>query len=119
MMLHSCVDFTFEPSGKLMVSGLLPTCLLITGVPSITNKAVAPVLAMAWEVLMVIALRYCCKGVPKMLVAVATIDICFCAKLGYLYQFFVFNITTVLSSTSSFVSNIVKKLYRAQRVVCR
>jgi hypothetical protein len=75
-MSHSCVDFTFVPSGKFIVSGLLVFHLLFTGAPSIMNTFVAPVSATKCDISLVIAFRHCCVGVPNMLLAVAAIDDC-------------------------------------------
>jgi hypothetical protein len=59
VMSHMCVNFTLLPSGKLIVNGCNEGCKLLTGVPSMINMKVAPVSAIAWFVLIVIALRYC------------------------------------------------------------
>ena len=75
-MSHSCVDFPFVPSGKFIVSGLLVFRLLFTGAPSIMNTFFALVSAIACDILIVIAFRHCCVGVPNMLLAVAVIDDC-------------------------------------------
>ena len=74
-MPHSCVDITFNSCGKLIVCGLLITRFLFTGSPSIINKFVAPVSAIAYDISIVIAFRHCCVGVPNMLLAVAAIDV--------------------------------------------
>ena len=58
-MSHSCVDFTFVPSGKFIVIGLLVFCLLLTGATSIMNTFVAPVSAIACDISIVIAFRHC------------------------------------------------------------
>ena len=58
VMSHMCVDFTLLPSGKLIVSGHDEGRKLLTGVPSMIKMDVAPVSAIAWSVIIVIALRY-------------------------------------------------------------
>ena len=75
-MSHSCVDFTFVPSGKFIVSGLLIFCFLFTGAPSIMNTFVAHVSAITCDKSIVIAFRHWWVGVPNMLLAVAAIDDC-------------------------------------------
>ena len=42
-MLQQCVDFIFAPSGRLIDSGFVAICLLLTGIPSMMKMAVAPV----------------------------------------------------------------------------
>ncbi len=65
VMSHVCVDLTLLPSGKFMVSGCIAGRRFWTGVPSITRIEVAPVSAIACNVAIVIALRYCGKGAPS------------------------------------------------------
>ena len=74
MMPHMCVDFTLLPSGKLIVNGCNKGHKLLTGVPSMINMEVAPVSAIAWFVLITIALRYCWLGEPHNCCAVAAKD---------------------------------------------
>jgi hypothetical protein len=71
VMSHMCVDFTLLPSGKLIVSGCDKGCKLLTGVPSMIKMDVAPVSAIAWSVLIAIALRYCWLGEPNTFRAMA------------------------------------------------
>jgi hypothetical protein len=65
LMSQTCVDTTFLPSGKLMVSGSVAMHLLSTSAPSMMKMEVAPVLAMAWFVAIVIAFKYCGIGLPN------------------------------------------------------
>ncbi len=58
VMLHRCVDFTWLPLGKPVVSCLVAGRKFLTGVPSILNMDVAPISAIASFVAIVIALRY-------------------------------------------------------------
>ena len=76
-MLHVCVDFTFVPSGRLIVSGRIAGWRFSHGVPSMMKIDVAPVSAITCDVAMVIALRYCgCGfGAPNISLAVAAIDL--------------------------------------------
>ncbi len=46
VMLHTCIDFTFLPSGRFTVRGFVAVCLFTTSTPSITKMDVAPVSAM-------------------------------------------------------------------------
>jgi hypothetical protein len=50
-ILHTCVEYIFLPSGKLIVRGVRVTRLLSTGAPSMMNIDIAP-------------LRYCGIGAP-------------------------------------------------------
>ncbi len=72
-MSHECVDFTFVPSGRFIVSGSIAGWRLLQGVPSMMNIEVAPVSAIASDVAMAIALRYCGFGAPNSSFAVAAI----------------------------------------------
>jgi hypothetical protein len=75
VMSHVCVDFTFDPSGRLIVSGRIAGCRLSHGVPSMMKIDVAPVSAIASDDAMAIALRYCGFGAPNISLAVAAIDL--------------------------------------------
>ena len=44
---HVCEDFSCSPSGRLMMSGVVATLLLMTGAPGIAKCAVAPASTMA------------------------------------------------------------------------
>ena len=60
VMLHVCVDITFVPSGRLIVSGRTAGRRFLHGVPSIIKIEVTPVSAISCDAAMVIArLRYC------------------------------------------------------------
>ncbi len=65
VMSHVCVDLTLLPSGKFMVSGWIAGQRFWTGVPSITKIEVAPVSAIACNIAILIALRFCGKGAPN------------------------------------------------------
>ncbi len=73
-MSHVCVEFTFVPSGRLIVSGRIAGWRFLHGVPSMMNIKVAPVSAIASDAPMAIALRYCGFGAPNISLAVAAID---------------------------------------------
>ncbi len=75
VMSHVCVDFTFVQSGRLIVSGRIAGWRFSQGVPSMMNIEVAPVSAIASDVAMVNALRYCGFGAPNRSLAVAAIDL--------------------------------------------
>jgi hypothetical protein len=102
VMSHVCVDFTFVPSGRLIVSGRIAGHRLSHGVPSMMKIDVAPVSAIACDAAMAIALRYCGFGAPNSSCAVAAIEFLvvsfpfrsfgtFCVR---------FDVTIVLSSSS-------------------
>lgn len=106
-MSHSCVDFTRVPSGRFIVSGLIACLLLLTGTSSITNIAVAPVSANALDVSNIFV---CCLFFAVVLcgafAATAAIDPTLpCPRL--VWYAVVFDITTVASSVSSSVTNVL------------
>jgi hypothetical protein len=74
VMSHMCVDFTLLPSGKLIVNGCDEGHKLLTGVPTMINMEVALVSAIAWFILIAIALRYCWLGEPNNCRVVAAKD---------------------------------------------
>jgi hypothetical protein len=74
VLLHMCVDFTLLPSGRLIVNGCDEGRKLLMGVPSMIKMDVAPVSAIAWFALIVIALRYCWLGEPNTCPAMASKD---------------------------------------------
>lgn len=99
VMSHSCVDFTFVPSGRLMVSGCCATLLLSTGALSMTNIAVAPVSNIACDS-SIPMFCFCCNGIGCLAVVVAMV-LCWgmvsCSCVRYAV---VLDIITVLSSSS-------------------
>ena len=64
-MSQTCVDTTFLPSGKLIVSRSFAMRLLSMSSLSMMKMEVAPVSAMAWFVVIVIAFKYCDMGLPN------------------------------------------------------
>ncbi len=82
VMSHICIDFIFLPSGMIMLKGLLAQLLLTTLVPSIMNMDVAPVSAMAWVDVIVIAFKYSCKGWPKRECAAPAHESCMHVRCG-------------------------------------
>ena len=73
-MPHVCVDFTFVPSGRLIVSGRIAGWRFLHGVPSMMKIGVAHVSAITCDAAMAIALIYCGFGAPNSSRAVAAID---------------------------------------------
>jgi hypothetical protein len=109
VMLQVCVDLTLLPSGKFMVSGCIAGHRFWTGVPSITKIEVAPISAIACDVAIVIALRYCGKGAPNRCRAAAAI---FCltiifAKVVGKELVVQFEVTIVLSSSTTFIVTLM------------
>ena len=102
VMLHVCVDLTFVPSGKLIVSGSIAGCRFSHGVPSMMNIEVAPVSAIASVAAIAIALRYCLFGAPNMSRAVAAIEllVAACTLCTFVFSLFRFEVMIVLSSSS-------------------
>ena len=74
LISHTCVEYFFLRSGKLIVRGVRVTCLLSTGALSMMNIDVAPVSAMTWLVANVKVLRYCGIKAPYSACAVAARD---------------------------------------------
>ena len=105
LMSQQCVDLIFDPSGRLIVSGFVATCLFSTGVPSMMKIAVAPVSMMACDNFC----RLLCPGAPKRARAVAAIESCRTGGLGmamvlfvrYFTALVVFDAITVMSSSST------------------
>ena len=100
---HVCVDFTFVPSGRLMVSGCMAGRRFLNGVPSMMNIEVAPVSAMACDAAMAIALRYCGFGAPNNCcdVAAIVVPVVACPLSTFDKSCVQFNLTIVLSSSST------------------
>ncbi len=107
--LHVCVDLTLLPSGKFMVSGWIAGRRFWTGLPSITKIEVAPVSAIACNVAIVIALRYCGEGAPnRCLAAAATFCLTiFFAKVVGNESVVQFEVTVVLSSSTTFIVTLM------------
>ena len=108
-MSHVCVDFTFVPSGRLIVSGRIAGRRLSHGVPSIMKIDVAPVSAIACDVAMAIALRYCGFGAPNSSCAVDAINL---LVVSFLISSFGplcvrFDVTMVLSSSFITVATFI------------
>jgi hypothetical protein len=74
LISHTCVDWIFLPSGKLIVRGDIAICLLSTAAPSMMKMEVAPVSAIAWLAAIVRALRNCGIGSPQSALTVAAIE---------------------------------------------
>ena len=103
VMSHVCVDCTFVPSGRLMVSGRTAGCKFLHGVPSMMKIEVAPVSAIACDAAIAIALRYCGFGAPNNCHAVAAIFVLAFARpfLTFDKSCVRFDVTIVLSSSST------------------
>jgi hypothetical protein len=109
VMLHVCIHLTLLPSGKFMVSGWIAGRRFWTGVPSITKIEVAPISAIACNVAIVIALRYCGKGVSNRCHAAAA-RFClttFFAKVVGDELAVQFEVTIVLSSSTTFIVTLM------------
>ncbi len=65
VMSHTCVNCIGLPSGILISKGFLAQRLFTTSTPSMIKIDVAPVLAMASVVAMVIAFKTSCEGFPN------------------------------------------------------
>ena len=98
-MSHMCVDLICLPSGRLIVSGFNAGRLFFTSAPSMTKIDVAPVSAIASDVAIVIAFRYCVDGLPIILLAVAASD--FGVRRGSARLVVAFDMTTVMSSDAT------------------
>ena len=98
-MSHMCVDLICLPSGRLIISGFIAGRLFFTSAPSITKIDVAPVSAIASDVAIVIAFRYCVEGLPNILLAIAASDVG--VRRGSARLVFAFEMTTVMSSDAT------------------
>ena len=103
IMSHVCVDITFVPSGRLMVSGCTARRKFLHGVPSMMKIEVAPVSAIACNAAMAIALRYCGFGAPNNCLAVAAIVVLALTRpfLTFDESCVQFDVTIVMSSLST------------------
>ena len=103
---HMCVDLICRPSGRLIVRGFVAGHLFFTSAPSMTKIDVAPVSAIAADVAIVIAFRYCVDGLPNILLAVSASDVG--VRLGSARLVVAFDMTTVMSSdATSFVYTVL------------
>ena len=109
VMSHVCVDFTFVPSGRFIVSGRIAGWRFLQGVPSMMNIEVAPVSAIASDVAMVNALRYCGFGAPNRSLAVAAIDLLMvaCTLCTFGASCVRFEVMIVMSSSSLVVVTLM------------
>ena len=103
VMLHLCVDITFVPSGRLIVSGRTARRRFLHGVPSMMKIKVAPVSAIACDAAMAIALSYCGFGAPNNCLAVAAIVVLAvaCPLWTCVTSCIRFDVTIVLLSSST------------------
>ena len=103
VMSHVCVNFTFVPSCRLMVSGRVARRRFLQVVPSMMKIEVAPVSYIACDAAMKIALRYCLFGAPNNCRAVAAIVIPLvaCTLIAFNTSCVRFDVTIVLSSSST------------------
>ena len=93
-MSQQCVDFTFAPSGGLIDSGFVAIHLLLKGIPSMMNVAVAPVSRITFDD------RSRCDGLSRIVcVAFATIG-----RVEAGGNVDLFDVTIVASSSSADVS---------------
>jgi hypothetical protein len=79
----------------LIVSGFIAGRLFFTSAPSMTKINIASVSAIASDVAIVIAFRYCVEGLPNILLAVAASDVG--VRRGSARLVFAFDMTTVMS----------------------
>ncbi len=93
-----CVGLICLPSSRLIVSGFVAGLLFFTSTPSMTNIEVAPVFAIACEVAIVRAFKYCGMGLPNIHFAVSASDVG--ALSGSPHFDMVFDVTTVMSSVA-------------------
>ena len=105
-MSHMCVDLICLPSGRLIVSGFNAGRLFFMSAPSMTKIDVAPVSAIASDVAIVIAFRYCVEGLPNILLAVPSSDVG--GRRVSARLVFAFDMTTVmLSDATSLVYTVL------------
>jgi hypothetical protein len=75
LISHTCVDWIFLPSGKLIVRGDTTIRLLSMTAPSMMKKEVAPVSAIAWLAAIIRALSNCVIGLPNCALVLDVIDV--------------------------------------------
>ncbi len=73
-MSHTCVNITFLPLGKLILRGGVAMRLFPTSTPCMMKIDVAPMLAKAWLVAILIAFKYWGNGSPLKWRAIAAIN---------------------------------------------
>jgi hypothetical protein len=106
LISHTCVDWIFLPSGKLIVRGNTVIRLLSPAAPSMMKMEVMPVSATAWLSAIVKALRNCGVGLPKSALAITTIK----GDALFVHTCFVdtqLEVTTVAVSSSSYVDVLI------------
>jgi hypothetical protein len=86
----------------LIVSGFIAGRLFFTSAPSMIKIDVAPVSAIASDVAIVMAFRYCVEGLPNILLAVAASDVG--GRRGSARLVFAFDMTPVMSSDATSLS---------------
>jgi hypothetical protein len=64
VMLQTCEDIICHPLGMLIFNDFAAGHLLTTSLPSMMKMEVAPVSAIAWVDVIVIAFRNSCVGLP-------------------------------------------------------
>ena len=101
-MSHMCINLICLPSGRLIVSGFIAGRLFFTSAPSMIKIDVAPVSAIASDVAIVMAFRYCVEGLPNILLAVAASDVG--GRRGSARLVFAFDMTPVMSSDATSLS---------------
>jgi hypothetical protein len=74
VMPQTCVDIICYPPGMLIFNGFDAGHLLTTSTPSMMKMEVAPVSAIAWVNVIVIAFRYSLVGLPHNTHAAAAND---------------------------------------------
>jgi hypothetical protein len=105
---HMCVDWTLHPLGKLIVIGFVVICLLSTSMPSMMKIDVAPVLAIASCVAVVITFSALCVGIPKRLLAAVTKEgaLRFIAGAMYILRL-QFDVKPIVSSLSPMMTTFI------------
>jgi hypothetical protein len=73
LISHTCVDWTFVPSGKLIVRGDTTIHLLSMAAPSMMKMEAAPMAAIAWLAAIVRTLRNCGIRLPQSALTIAVI----------------------------------------------
>jgi hypothetical protein len=97
-----CINLICLPSGRLIVSGFIAGRLFFTSAPSMIKIDVAPVSAIALDVGIVMAFRYCVDGLPNILLAVLASDVG--GRRGSARLVFAFDMTPVMSSDATSLS---------------
>jgi hypothetical protein len=109
LMSHTCVDWIFLQSSKLIVRGDAMTCLLSTLAPSMMNLEVVPLSVMAWLAAIVRVFEYCCTRLQKIAQATTAIGVGACVVFNRFDQLEVITVAAWSSTQDDVLSEVGSK----------